>query len=884
MKTGIIRIFGSILGLTLSIIRTNAQHKTIIVEGRVEDTSARQVLEPASVNLLRLPSYKPLRQVVSGENGFSFRTAPGNYALVTTFIGYKTDTTELKLTSKDSAVSVNVYMAVSGSALMEVVVRANIPPMSSRKDTLVYNADAYKTRPNATVEDLLKKLPGIEVDRDGNILFQGKKVESVLINGKKFFLNDPRIATQNLTADMIASVEAFDAQSDRAKYTGIKDQNPNKTLNLKLKKDKKLGWTGNLQGDLGTEKTRAANAVFTRLQGSPQVFGHFRTEGNILRTSTSGNIGFRNEWGRNLVATINYMGSQGNNNGQTTSFRQSFLADSSLSENRFNESVSKNSSHHLGGEIEWTADPSNKFFIRPTADISKSNTRSADTVSVMTNKPTGAYLSSRGLTENTSSGTNYNLGGNIGYNHIFKKKGRFFYADLGLTANHQDQQAGIYSRLDAYTPDGSVLRETIVNQQQPQRARGSTYAISATYTEPIDSVHIFNLSYSQSHSSNHSDKKGFNYDSTSKGYDIPDTTTTNNFSNTNTSRRMDIGYNVSLKKISYRIGLGAQQNSLTSINNTRQTTLKQNILNWYPGASLDYFISRGKNLSIRYNGSSSAPSVDQLQPVPDLSNPYLVKVGNPSLQPEFNHAGDLSFNAVNPKTFSSFNIGLSGNYNMNRITSSSITLPGGVQQQQFVNVNGIYNLGLNATYGFPLVKQKFGNGNFSTNLSYNHDKSFVNGAELVQTGFNWSGNLSLNFHYADKLYLETRAGLRYAESNYQGQPDLNTSQLAQQYAFDISYAFPFQLRLRTNCDWQLNGRQGTLPATQVTLWNASLSKNVFHNNRGEIQLAGQDLLNNGNGFQQSSGPDFIATSRSNSIGRVLILSFIYRFKIVNSRS
>jgi hypothetical protein len=865
-------------------MRTNAQHKTIIVEGKVEDSSARQVLEPASVNLLRLPAYKLLRQAVSGENGFSFRAAPGNYALITTFIGYKADTTELKLTAKDSAVSVNVYMAVSGSALMEVVVRANIPPMSSRKDTLVYNVDAYKTRANATVEDLLKKLPGIEVDQDGNILFQGKKVESVLIDGKRFFLNDPRIATQNLTADMIASVEAFDARSDKAKYTGIADQNPNKTLNLKLKKDKKLGWTGNVQGDLGTERTRGARAVFTRLQGSPQVFGQFHTNGNILQTTTNGNLGFRSEWGKNLVAAINYMGSQANSNGQTTSFRQSFLADSSLSENRLSQSVSKNSFHSMSAEIEWAPDPSNKFIIRPMANISKGNTRSTDTVSVMTNKPTGTYLSSRGFTENTSSNTGYSLGGNVGYNHIFKKTGRFFYADLGLSANHQDQQAGLYSRLDTYTPGGSVPGEKIVDQQQPQQTRSSTYNISATYTEPLDSAHIFNLSYSQNYSANHSDKKGFNYDSASKGYDIPDTTTTNDFSNTNTTRRMDIGYNVSLKKFRYQVGLGAQQNSLTSINNTRQTTLKQNILNWYPGASLDYFIARGKNLSIRYNGGSNAPSIDQLQPVPDLSNPYLVTVGNPGLQPEFNHAGDLSFNAVNPKTFSSLNIGLSGNYTMNRITPSSIILPGGIQQLQYVNVNGIYNLGLNATCGFPLVSQKFGNGNLSTHLNYNHNKSFANGTELVQTGLNWSGDLALNFHYADKLYLEAHAGLRYAGSNYQDQPALNTSQLAQQYAFDISYTFPAQLRLRTNCNWQLNGRQGTLPATQVTLWNASLSKNVFRNNRGEILLAAQDLLDNGNGFQQSSGPDFISTSRSNSIGRVLIFSFIYRFKAFSNRS
>ena len=228
---------------TLARIYCDAQSPPLSIHGTVQDSVNKQVLEDATVSLVHLPDGTVLRQTRSRKKGFAFSgLSAGQYSLITSYLGYATDTTTLVLSRTDSTErKVRILLHHSVKTMMEVVVRSVIPPAIIKNDTIAFNAAAYPTRPNATVEDLLRKLPGIDIDKNGNVTMQGQKVDKIYLDGKEFFLNDPRTATQNLPADIVDRIEAFDTQTDKSRLTGIKESTGTKSINIALKKNRRTG-------------------------------------------------------------------------------------------------------------------------------------------------------------------------------------------------------------------------------------------------------------------------------------------------------------------------------------------------------------------------------------------------------------------------------------------------------------------------------------------------------------------------------------------------------------------------------------------------------------------------------------------------------------------
>ncbi len=820
-----------ILALAAAIMTrpVHAQTKVISLKGAVTDSLTGVVLEQASILLLRLPGERTISQAISGKNGFVLRRIPpGNYLLISSFIGYKRDSLSLTVSDRDSsALILPIRMQPAGTDLMEVVVRTTIPPMTIRHDTLVYNANAYKTRPNATIEDFLKKLPGVEVDKNGNITVQGKSVEKIYIDGKAFFLSDPRILTQNLTADMVEQVEAMDAHSDRAKLTGVPDANPGKALNVKLKKGKKPGFLGNVQGGYGTEETRSAEGQVMRMQQDPWVFANFKANSNALSGSTNGNLNYSGKLGSKITATINYAGNQSRSDQSQNSFQETFLGDSTLTQRSSLQSNTKDAGNTSFASLIWNIDSFNSVTLSPMVNNNTAASASSDTQAVVAGKATGNYTSSRGVTNNTASSKGYSLNNGLSFSHRFRKTGRTFFAGLSGGYNRQQQDAALYSVLDSYDSINGVIKNSTVNQQSTQNTGMHSYGLNLTYTEPISARQVLDFSYMVNYAGNSTDKYSYDYNPVTRRYDLPDSLTTNNFTNTSTTQRLDIGYDVNSGKLHYQLGTGA---------------------------------------------------IDQLQPLPDLSNPFLVKIGNPNLYPQFTHAADIGYQSFNTEHFTTFLAQAGANYILNKITSSTTVARSGIQQIQYINVNGAYSFNGNLTFGFPLGGLKSGNGKINSSAMYNRDISFVNGAQNNTSGIGFTQDLSLNFNYRDKLFVEGKSGISYNAIQYSIQQGANTKIVTQQYDFDISYELPLALRLATDCHWQITGPQGNLPGNQQVLWNASLSKKIFRNRQGELKLSGMDLLNTSSGYSQNSSANSIQTTTTKIVGRVFQAGFLYRFK------
>jgi hypothetical protein len=869
------------------------------IRGSVRDSVSEAVMEEATISCWPLKGDQPISTLRSNKNGFLLRIyKTGKYQIIATYLGYVPDTVSLVITEKDtSVITVNFRMQRSSKPLMEVIVKASIPPVIVKSDTIGFNAGAYPTRPYATVEDLLKKLPGIAVDKDGNVTMQGKKIDKILVDGKEFFLGDIKTATQNLPAEIVAQVEAFDSQTEEGKLTGIRDNTGGKTLNIKLKKDRKTGYFGKLYAGAGNSSSYAAGGTAASLGGSRQMFingetnninNQFNgTENNIgptgsgIQTISNVNLNYRDKLGKNITAIINAGVFRNHGSQVQSSSRQTFLGDSSLIENRLSNSSGLNKSGRIDARFEYQIDSLRTLNLQSNWSPQSGGNTSSDTVGIVTQQGQGdtaiRWRSSQGQTRNTSQSNGHSYSNNIDFRQRFFKKGRSLYIGLNQSSHKQDQTAGLYSLVNAFDSLGGLTQHTLRDQRSSQATNGDNFAVRVSYTEPLSPHHILDFGYRMNTNTSHNDKQSFDYDSATGKYDVPDTLTSNRFYNRTTVQNFHAGFNADDTKFRYQLGLAVQLTGLDNQNYTLKAHIVQHFTNWFPRANLIWTLTQGRTLRFGYSGYSIAPSIDQLQPLPDLTNPFLVKVGNPNLHQSFQHNMEMEFSSFNTKSLQNWQLNFQGGFVQDAITASTVLLTGGVQQLKYVNIGGNFNLSTNLTYGFPLWARK-GNGSIGLHGNFNHQNGFLNGQRNNTDATYAGGNFKLNYHPSEKLFIDVNALLDFNANAYSLNADQNTRTWIQNYTLNFSYQFPWTITVSSFYNWQQTGSQGSLPARAISYWNAAAYKSIFRNHSGQIRLSVFNILNGSGNVSQGIGPNFIETSRSNLIGRLWLLSMVWNFR------
>ena len=874
------------------------------IRGTVQDSGSRQLLEDATVSLVHLPDNTVQRRQRSSKKGFVFNTlTPGSYRIITTYLGYSPDTLTLGLSKADTAEKrIVILLKHSASALMEVVVHAAIPPAIIKNDTIAFNAGAYPTRPNATIEDLLRKLPGIDIDKNGNVTMQGQKVDKIYLDGKEFFLNDPRTATQNLPADIVDQIEAFDSQTERGRLTGIKEATGTKSLNIKLKKDRKKGYFGKAyagtgsgggDGQGGITSSYSAGATATSL-GSNWLFG----SGNInnmnnqftgkdnkngpgsggLQNFNDAQLNFKTNKNNKFTVTLN-AGTNGTHTALLTSTqRKTLLTDSALYENRYSHSVSNNQGYHANAFLEYNIDSFSLINLRSVYSPQTSRSSAQDTVGISTEKAGTSWLSNQGHTDNNNHADSYSITNALNFRRRWRLPGRTLFISLTQSYDHQDQPSSLHSLVDYFDSTHTLLQRTQTNLVSAQLSKNDSYGTAVSYTEPLKPGHILDFTYRLNRSVSKSDKQSFDYDSATGKYSIPDTLTTNHFVNYNTIQRFSTGYNATEGKYRYQLGLTFQISDLDDHNLTTKTSISQHQMNWYPRASLIYTPQKGKSINLQYSANTTSPTIQQLQPLPDLTNPFLVHIGNPDLLQQLTHTLNANYTGFNARNFRNLQIAVQGDYAQHQITPATTMLSGGIQQIQYINVDGVWHLNSNITYGFPLGDQRKGNSSFGMHLRYGRDVSKVNGEENVTTGIGWGSTLKLNFHPVDKLFIEGIASADYTGSLYSIYTTQNTKTWVQNYSLDASYELPGAITMASNYNLQVTGSQGALPSRSVALWNASVYKDFLRDRSAQIRFSAFGILNTAKNYTQTLGLNYVETRQANLPGRILLLSFIYRFR------
>jgi hypothetical protein len=881
--------------LLLACLFTHSQTPPEPIHGEVVDSVSNVALEEANISLYHMPGNELLAHIRSGRNGFILRPpAPGLYRLIVSFLGYGTDTLLITVRAEGRLNrSIRIRLQPSTQTLMQVVVRSRIPPVIVRSDTIVFNAGAYPNRPDATVEDLLRKMPGIEIDKDGNVAMQGQKVDKIYLDGKEFFLNDLKAATQNLPAELVAQIEAFDSQTEKGRLTGGKDNTGGKTLNIKLKKNKKQGYFGDAYAGAGNENAYSSGGKISSL-GSPRVlFAQFNTN-NInnqftgtenrngpgaggIQSFTNARLHYRDEWGGKVEATFGGEVYHAHTFLAQTISRNTFLTDSSLQENRLTNSASDNSNSYINTYIEYKPDSFNTLVYRSNYSPQKSNSSSQDTAAIITARPGSSYLSNREQTDNINTTEGHNLYNSLDFSRKFAQKGRTLYFSLNESSQRQNQPAALFSLVDAFDSGGNGVQHSLVNQHSAQTIQGDGYGVTLGYTEPLGLRQVLDFSCEVNGLSNRSEKGSVDYDSATRKFDRPDSLTSNHFLSRNTVQRISAGYNTTEGRFRYQLGITGQFSSSINNNYTLGSRLVQHFTNWFPRASLIYTVSKEKNLNLYYSGYSTAPSIDQLQPILDLTNPFLIRLGNPGLQQQFDHNVSMNYTAFNERNSQNFQIYLQGHYTEHKIATATTLLTGGIQQIEYINVEGVYNINSNVVYGFPLGGPQKGNGSINAYGQYGKDLSVVNGQQEITRTFGGGGGLNLNYHLLQKLFIDGNANWAYSVAAYSLYPSQNTNSLVQNYFLDISYELPLSLTVSSNYTLQTVGSQAGLPAYQTGLWNAAVFKNLLRDHAIQLRLSAFDLLNTANSYTQILAQNYIETRKSNLPARLFLLSLVYHF-------
>ncbi len=901
------------------------------IKGKLTDTAAKVPIADATVSVLNAKDSSLATFTLSNKLGnFEIKgLAQGNYRLVISSKGFVEFKRSVSITATEKTIDLGSLSIQKDYKTLEGVTVTSESPIQVKNDTIQFNASGFKTLPNATAEDLIKKLPGVDVDKEGNIKSQGETVQKVLVDGKEFFGNDPKLATKNLTADMIESVQVFDDMSDQAKFTKIDDGSRSKTINIKLKKDRNKGYFGRALIGVGDQGRYEGNLSVNKFNGNKRIsllfngnninkqgfsfsdiissmggfsgfgggggnFGgagrggggmgglsNFSSSGGStgLIKSLSAGLNYSDQWGSKIKVSGSYFISNSNTDQEQGILRQTTYGDSIVTLDKQSLSNNINQNHRFNLRFEYQIDSMNSILYTPSLTLQHSENFSSDTSFSRTKIPTDEYLAVTGRNTNTNERNGFNLGNNILFRHKFGKTGRTVTLGWNNTTGNSKSNGLTNSDNEFYLPNGFIYRSLIQNQVTGQKTTTNNNVLSTSYTEPFGLNKLLELNYAYTNNLSTSDKEVNNYNTGSGKYDMPNLRLTNNFENTFLAHRVGANFRVQNKKYNYQFGLGVQTSTLESKSYqafTGKDSINRNsYTNLFPTANFNYTPSRSKNLRISYNGRTNQPSISQLQNVPDVTDTLNQKIGNPNLKQEFNHNFNIGFNTFNILTFKLIAANLSFNTTQNRIVND-ISVQGPIQITRYANVNGYYSARSFLTLGLPFKnpKLKGSSVNLTNNMSFTKDVSLLRKVKYTSRTFSVTQGVGVNIN-KEKIDFGIKANIAYNTTSYSNPSQADIDYFTQTYSGDVSYTFPKNFILSTNFNYLINTGLGEGYNQNIPLWNASFSKQLFKKKNGELKLSVNDILNQNQSIVRSISDNYYQDTRSIVLKRYVMVSFLF---------
>lgn len=900
------------------------------IAGVVVDSLSGKPLREASVALLsgRDSSYVTYT-VTDGDGRFVLRkVAPGAYQLLVTSLGYASQRRPVRMLEAVPVAVGTVQLVALTHDLGEVVIEQERAPVSIQGDTIAFNAQAFKTQPNAAVEALLKKLPGVEVDRDGTIRAQGQTVNRVLVDGKPFFGDDPKIATRNLPADIIDQVQLYDQQSDQAAFSGMDDGNRQRTINLTIKRDKRKGYfgtnaagggtDGRYRGQLGLNRFNngrqlsalaSANNVnqqdFGDTGGLPTPDGGFgpggplsgslgggrvvvaggsgsRTGANpaaqqpttITETGAAG-LNYRDAWGRRAEVATSYFATRAVVTSDHQRRRENVAGGEDGAPLITNQSAAGRThtlGHRANLRLDYVLDSLTSLRVAPTAawqTVGQLSTTDQQTTATQ-------QLLNRSLTRYDATNQVLAGAGNALLMRRFGRAGRLFSANLNTTLNNQDG-AAINQATNTFFDSSGTVQPTQIHQRIGQDEASRTHVLTFSYVEPLSLVHKLEVRAERTDTRARAARTVADYADATGQFDQLNPAFSNQFDYGFTATRAGLTVQTRRLRYGYAVGVDAQRADLRVENQSLATTSHRRFTTLLPSAMFTWTGSRSRTLRFNYRTRLAPPTATQLQPVVDNTNPLNLQVGNPALRPETYHLLTATYQQFNVAANRSIFGVLTATGAQNRIVSATTYDARGIQLTQPVNADGYRALTGFLSAGQRLTPQRL-NFNLTTNAATTRGLSFVDSQPNVAHTWQLGQGVSVNSAFNEKLELGLGANLTWQQARYRLLPQQNTAYWTQRLTADLYYQLPGRLVLTTDLWYTATTGRAAGYNQRVVLWNGGLARQFFRNRQGELKLSVFDLLGQNRGITRNVTDTYLEDVRSRVLMRYWLLSFTYQLR------
>lgn len=910
--------------LFFSFIMTAMTAQNTTITGTVISNGDGSFLPGAHVILVPAAGGPELDNLTDDKGKFVVNNIkPGDYLLKISYLGFADYQKQLQITRRGLELG-DIKLVESAYELGQVQVVGQAAQAISKDDTLQFNASSFKTNPDASAEDLTRKVPGIVIE-NGRIQAQGEDVKEILVDGKPFFGNDPAAALRNLPAEVIDKIQIFDRQSDQDAFSGFNSGQTTKSINIITRQDKRNGAFGRLFGGYGTDERYQAGGAVNRFKDDVRftILGQFNNineqnfssedlsgvsqgggggrrgsggggwgGGNndfvvdqkqgIARTNAFG-MNYSDNWGKKLKISGSYFFNQGNIVSEQNLNRELINSRSDFSQfyEEQNEATSGNLNHRMNMRIEYEINKNNSLIIQPRMSM-----QDADGMQLISaeNNIQLLKLNDSKTDFSTLLGA-LNFSNQILWRHKFKKAGRTFSAEMNNSIRNQDGESSLYALNNSF---GSRLRADTIDQENRLLAKGSTVSANINFNEPISKKSGLQFSYNVSRQVDDSDKKNFNLDELTNTYTELNGALSNVLGSEFLTQRAGLGIRGGNEKMRFNLNTNAQWvNQDASQTYPLQANIERNYFNVLPFAYLKYDFSKQKSIRFFGRAYTNAPSINQLQEVVDNSSPLRLRTGNPELLQSLGYNMSLRYSATNPAKSTVLYSYISGTINRNQITNSTIIatedtylnggvlFPRGGQLVAPVNLNGNWNLRAFTTYGFPLKMIK-SNANLSLNASYQEQPGMVNKqintSETTTLGF----GLSVTSNISEKIdfTLSSRTNWNQAISSLNS--SLNSIFLNQQFEGRINLILPGDWTFRSSIINQSFSGLGDGFNQNYWLWNGSIGKKFLKDNKGELSLVVFDLLKQNVSIQRNVTELYIEDAQTIVLQQYFMLRFNYR--------
>lgn len=876
------------------------------VKGVLQDSTGQSVIA-ASIKLIADSDSIVTTSDLGGN--FEFENVMAESFTVTiSSLGYEAKKLFFQFDGKGSLDIGTISINESSQLLREVAIDGT-PLITVKEDTLEYRTKDYQLRDGAVTEDLLKKLDGVQVDKDGNVTAQGETVARVRINGKDFFGGDVKTATKNLPAYIIEKIQIIDDYGDQANLTGNRTGDPERVLNIEIAPERNRGDFGQFRVGGGTEEryqvtgmlssfadTRQFSALANLNNVNASLFD-FNTQGggarrgrgggrfgggstgnqNGLRSTGSIGLNYRKSfWDEKLTTYGSYSYSHNDNSTLSSSFNQNSYPDSLTVTNQDNtDENSTGDDHRFDWNVEYKMNDNNYFKLSPSFSLNTSKTSSLQNSQFSQNEE----LANRVSRANSNESNSPNAGISGLYNHRFNDRGRNLFVNFSInTASTESDRDEI---TETYLFDPNASQDSVYQRQlidlQNKRLNGGT---SISYIESLGQNSNIEVEYRYDFSNYDNDRiaNTVNTDGTTEHNPELSNIYDYKFSTSN----INVNYRYRTEKLNYSIGASAQPSLLkgNTIIEGEPLSFSRKSTNFAPIARFEYRFSRTKRLSLNYSGRPNEPSYSQLQPVTDISNPQFPVIGNPNLAAEFSHDLRFRYNNFDYASGNSLFVMLNGTMTNDKVVSNRVQsideVHGVVQSTSYLNTDGYYSLRGFYNYSKPFSERKYvvslnGSANFNNNISFTNSEK--------NTAQNWVLSQGLNLQINPKDWLEVTPGVRYSYNTTQNSVDnrnnlnIHTWSLEMDSKIYLTPSFLWGVSLNKMSN---SGYASNVDANPFVI-NTYLEKQFLQGNKGAIRLHGYDLLDEQVNISRTVTENTINDRRSNRLARYFMLTLSYRF-------